>query len=217
VDREVELRAGAPVPAVGDVLTWDGEGWIPEAVRTRWATFGIRGLGDWLSTRIEGPDIDINVAAKTIGRGGDSVLVFDSGGDPVVEYDPKKIGQLRENKTDCIYGDASNEDVLQWAGVKYAHLIIVAISDTLDAENAINHCHNMNPDAYIIARAYGNFDKERIAKFANDVIISEEVAGKRMAWHVLRNLGLNEESIKQDIEIVEHEPVSVEDEDVDSS
>lgn len=135
----------------------------------------------------------------------------------VVEYDPKKIGQLRENKTDCVYGDASNEDVLQWAGVKYAHMIIVAISDTLDAENAINHCHNMNPDAYIIARAYGNFDKERISKFANDVIISEEVAGKRMAWHVLRNLGLDEESIKQDIEIVEHEPVSLEDEDVDSS
>lgn len=135
----------------------------------------------------------------------------------IVEYDPKKIGELREQETDCVYGDASNEEVLQWAGVKYAHLIIVAISDTLDAENAINHCHNMNPDAYIIARAYGNFDKEKISKFANDVIISEEVAGKRMAWHVLRNLGLDEESIKQDIEIVEHAPVSLEDEDVDSS
>ncbi len=135
----------------------------------------------------------------------------------VVEYDPKKIGDLREQETDCVYGDASNEDVLKWAGVKYAHLIIVAISDTLDAENAINHCHNMNPDAYIIARAYGNFDKERISKYANDVIISEEVAGKRMAWHVLRNLGIDEESIKQDIEIVEHEPVSLEDEDVDST
>ena len=134
----------------------------------------------------------------------------------VVDYDPKKIGQLREDGVDCVYGDASNEDVLRWAGVDYAHLIIVAISDTLDAENAINHCHIKNPDAYIIARAYGNFDKERISKFANDVIISEEVAGKRMAWHVLRNLGIDEDSIKQDIQIVEHELMSVEDEAVSS-
>ena len=38
-----------------------------------------------------------------------------------------------------------------------------------------------------------------------------------MAWHVLRNLGLDEESIKQDIEIVEHEPVSLEDSELSSS
>ncbi|MCK5309971.1 MAG: cation:proton antiporter, partial [Thermoplasmata archaeon] len=134
----------------------------------------------------------------------------------VVDYDPKKIGLLRKQEKDCVYGDAANEDVLKWAGIDYADLIIVAISDTLDAENAISICHKHNPNAYIIARAYGNFDKERMLKFSNDVIISEEVAGKRMAWHVLRNLGLDEESIKQDIEIVEHEPQTLEDEDVSS-
>ncbi len=129
----------------------------------------------------------------------------------VVDYDPKKIGMLREEGKDCVYGDASSREVLQWAGVKYAHLIIVAISDTLDAENAISHCHNMNPDAYIIARAFGTYDRERISKYANDVIISEEVAGKRLAWHVLRNLGIDEDTIKQDIEIIEHVPLTTED------
>ena len=134
----------------------------------------------------------------------------------VVEYDPLKIGQLRDRGIDCVYGDASNEEVLHWAGVEYAHLIIVAVSDTLDAENAISHCHAKNPDAYIIARAYGMHDKERIEQYANDVIISEEVAGKRMAWHVLRNLGLDEQAIKQDVQIVEREPLSLEEEDVSS-
>ena len=49
------------------------------------------------------------------------------------------------------------------------------------------------------------------------MIISEDVAGKRMAWHVLRNLGIDEELIKQDIEIVENGPVSLEDEELSSS
>lgn len=132
----------------------------------------------------------------------------------VVEYDPKKVGQLREMGIDCVYGDASNAEVLHWAGVDYAHLIVVAISDTLDAENAISHCHERNPEAYIIARAYRSRDRNIMSQYANDVIMSEEVAGKRMAWHVLRNLGLDEEAIKQDVQVVEHNMLSLEDEEV---
>ena len=132
----------------------------------------------------------------------------------VVDYDPKKIQMMKDKGIDCVYGDASNEDVLKWAGVDYAKLVMVVISDTIDAELAIEHCHMRNPGAYIIARAYGNYDKDRIKKFANDVVISEEVAGKRMAWHVLRTLGLEEDAIKKDIEIVDRALVSVEEEDV---
>lgn len=125
----------------------------------------------------------------------------------VVDYDPKKMGMMKERGMDAIYGDAANDEVLHWAGIEYATLIIVAVSDTIDAENAINHCHKKNPDAYVIARAYGNFDRDRVSQFADDVIISEEVAGRRMAWHVLRSLGLEEEAIKQDIKIAHREIV----------
>ncbi|KYK29874.1 MAG: hypothetical protein AYK23_01425 [Candidatus Proteinoplasmatales archaeon SG8-5] len=125
----------------------------------------------------------------------------------IVDYDPAKVARMRERGIDAVYGDAANYDVLHWAGVDIATLIIVVVSDTIDAENAINHCHNANPDAYIVARAYGNFDKERLGRFADDVIISEEVAGRRMAWHVLRDIGLEDEAIKQDIRIVHREMV----------
>jgi CPA2 family monovalent cation:H+ antiporter-2 len=128
----------------------------------------------------------------------------------VVDYDPRKIALMREQGVDAVYGDAANDDVLHWAGVDYATLIIVAVSDTIDAENAINHCHNINPDAYVIARAYGIFDRDRVGAFADDVIISEEVAGRRMAWHVLRDLGLETEAIKQDIKIAHREMVQKE-------
>jgi CPA2 family monovalent cation:H+ antiporter-2 len=132
----------------------------------------------------------------------------------VVDYDPVKVGRMRAMGIDCIQGDAANEKVLARAGIANADLIIMAISDTLDAEMALNHCQVLNPDTYIIARAYGNYDRDRIGTFAQDVIISEEVAGKRMAWHVLRNLGLKDEAIKRDIEIVDHKKMSVETEEI---
>ena len=77
----------------------------------------------------------------------------------------------------------------------------------------------MTPDGVFLKsnphpRAYGNFDRDRIGHFAQDVIISEEVAGKRMAWHVLRNLGLKDEAIKRDIEIVDHKKMSPETEEI---
>ncbi|MFO7618507.1 MAG: cation:proton antiporter, partial [Thermoplasmata archaeon] len=135
----------------------------------------------------------------------------------VVDYNPKKIEELRERGIDCVYGDAADEEVLRWAGVDYAGLIIVAVSDTLDSETAISLCRKHNGGAYIVARAFGNHDRKAISEHANDIIISEEVAGKRMAWHVLRNLGLDDEAIKKDIEIVDDKTMNEEDLEVSSS
>ena len=41
-------------------------------------------------TMLEGPDIDINYV--TIGRGGDTIITFDDGGNPVAEYAPTSTG-----------------------------------------------------------------------------------------------------------------------------
>ncbi len=120
----------------------------------------------------------------------------------VVDYNPKKIQELRERNIDCVYGDATEEEVQKWAGVGYAKLIVVAVSSTMDSEAAISMCRKLNNSAYMVARAFGNHDRLVIAEHVNDIIISEEVAGRRMAWHVLRNLGLDEEAIKKDIDIV---------------
>ncbi|MDO9537779.1 MAG: cation:proton antiporter [Thermoplasmata archaeon] len=135
----------------------------------------------------------------------------------VVDYDPKKVQEMKDRGIDAIYGDVVNEEVLKWAGVDYANLIIVVVADPVDAETAVNICRKRNPTAYIIARAHGDDEKAAIAEHADDVIISEEVAGKRMAWHVLRNLGYEEHAIKRDIEIVEHDHMTQEEEDVSSS
>ena len=123
----------------------------------------------------------------------------------VVDFNPKKAYLMMEGGIEHIYGDASNEEVLLLAGVSQASLVIVTLSDMVDAETAIQLVHKHNQDAYIVARAYNDRDRDALDDFADDIIISEEVAGRRLAWHVLKDLGFEEEAIRRDIEIVDPE------------
>jgi len=108
-DRAVELRRGAGQPQIGEVVTWDGEGWVAQAPMSRRGVIGPTGITEWLrlSTGMEGPDIDIDAAALKIGRGGDSILLFHSGGDPVSEYAATAAGFA------AAYAAATAGDLLQ--------------------------------------------------------------------------------------------------------
>ncbi|MCK4757211.1 MAG: cation:proton antiporter [Thermoplasmata archaeon] len=125
----------------------------------------------------------------------------------VIDFNPKKAHAMMEQGIEHIYGDASNEEVLLLAGVSQVELVIVTLSDMMDAETAIQLVHKYNKDAYIVARAYNDRDRDLLVDFADDIIISEEVAGRRLAWHVLQDLGFEEEAIRKDIEIVDPDSI----------
>ncbi len=125
----------------------------------------------------------------------------------VVDFSPRKAHIMAEQNIEHIIGDASNEEVLLLAGVMQVDLVIVALSDMMDAETAIQLVHKHNKNAYIVARAYNDRDRDALSEFANDIIISEDVAGRRLAWHVLQDLGFEDEAIRKDVEIVDPEAI----------
>ncbi len=125
----------------------------------------------------------------------------------VVDFSPRKNHMMMEQDIHHLCGDASNEDVLLLAGVMQVDLVIVALSDMMDAETAIQLVHKHNKDAYIVARAYNDRDRDALNDFADEIIISEEVTGRRLAWHVLQDLGLEYDEIKKDIEMVDPEAI----------
>ena len=83
----VKLARHARPPEQGDVLTFDGMGWVPDVLRSRWSIVHA-GQSPSVAGVMEGPDIDVTLRAMGlhVGRGGDSVLVFDSLGEPLAEY-----------------------------------------------------------------------------------------------------------------------------------
>lgn len=85
--RPIVLSERAPAPVQGDVLTWDGEGWIPEMMRSRWSV--VEATRSPMAREVaEGPGLDVlrMTMGLRIGLGGDTVLLSDAGGEPIAEY-----------------------------------------------------------------------------------------------------------------------------------
>lgn len=159
-----------------------------------------------LKSHVRQPDILILGYAEVVR---DTVKCFQMTGKNflIIDYNPKKVHEMTIEGIPHIFGDASNEHILEMAGVSGVRLIVVALSDMMDADTAIQLCHKFNKDAYVIARAYNDRDRDMLLDYADDIIISEDVAGRRLAWHCLQNLGFEEEAIRKDIEIVDPEAI----------
>lgn len=82
VDRVSQSDAGVIVETIEDVRR------LGTANAGVWSIFGAGGAGSRGDRTYEGPGIDVveDGYSKTIGLGGDAVLLYDSGGLPVVEY-----------------------------------------------------------------------------------------------------------------------------------
>ncbi len=86
-----------------------------------------------------------------------------------------------------IKGDATDNEVLQEAGIERAHAVIVAFGD--DAHNlyAVITAHDLNPKIQIIARASTEDAGKRMRSAgAEHVIAPEHIGGEQMARLALR-------------------------------
>lgn len=132
----------------------------------------------------------------------------------IIESDEDMIPVGEKNDLIFIQGSASDDDVLEHAGIERARAIVSTIPD--DAENVYLSltARQINPDLFIIARADTALAKKKLARAgANKVVCPHELGGAQMAMATLRpnvvdfmhlasfspggkNLGIEEISIK---------------------
>ena len=117
-ERNVELGEFAREPQAGDVVTWDGQEWAPNQPLTRRGVIGLRGLAEWLRVThgMEGPDIEIDQAGLTIGRGGDTVLVYEGTYNEAVTIQFKAITLAGENREKTVIDGGGSSRVLDTIG-----------------------------------------------------------------------------------------------------
>lgn len=86
-------------------------------------------------------------------------------------------------------GDATHEDVLQHAGVRWADTVVVTIPDPVMASRIVRLVRSIAPDAYIIARArYHRYAEEIRVSGAHELVNEEAITGARLAAHLRRRL-----------------------------
>lgn len=105
----------------------------------------------------------------------------------VIEKDETKYKSLTAQNILAIFGDATDEKILNQAQIEAAKGLISALSS--DTENIVTvlTARYMNKDLNIISRAIDKNSPEKLIKAgANNTISSSEIGGRRMAALMLR-------------------------------
>ncbi|MCO5252018.1 MAG: cation:proton antiporter [Candidatus Kapabacteria bacterium] len=92
----------------------------------------------------------------------------------VLEMNPITVKNEKENGEPIHYGDASNEAILEFASVKKAKILVIAISDPTSTRAIIAQAKNINPDLYIIARTRFVQEVQALYTLGADEVIPEE-------------------------------------------
>lgn len=105
----------------------------------------------------------------------------------IIDNDPEIVEYARSQGRPAIFGDATEDRVLQQAGIERAQgLLIATASDAANVFITLS-ARAFNPHLLIVARANDESTESKLLKAgANKVIAPEVVGGQRMAALVLR-------------------------------
>jgi len=124
----------------------------------------------------------------------------------VVEYNPQVVRQLRLEGKRAIFGDPSDLEVLYFAQLDKAKLVVLAIPDAPTQKMAIINCRQINPGIKIICRSHREEDWEELRLLGANFIIQPEFEGALSISHrVLQGMGFAKEEINEKLKEIKKE------------
>ncbi|SMB96656.1 sodium/hydrogen exchanger [Hymenobacter roseosalivarius DSM 11622] len=93
----------------------------------------------------------------------------------IIETNPITVRQERERGEPILYGDASQEHVLEQAHVEHARVMVVAISDPASSRRIVVALRKMNPNSCIFVRTRYIHEMEELYRLGATEVIPEEL------------------------------------------
>lgn len=106
----------------------------------------------------------------------------------IVDYNPDIIRRLIANKTDCIYGDISDEEILEKLKLKRVKQVISTIPNFHDNKMLVNVIKKHNKSAHIIVTAYQVYEALELYKSGVDYVIMPHFLGGQHAGILLQTI-----------------------------
>jgi len=114
----------------------------------------------------------------------------------VIDYNHKIINELKEKGVRALYGDPADIDVLDYAQIDKAKIVVVAIPDQATQEIVVTNCQTLNPKVKIICRAHQKEAQSRLGALGVNWIIQPEFEASLSIIHrVLQSFGVDREEI----------------------
>ncbi len=111
----------------------------------------------------------------------------------VIEQDPTIVERLAAEGERVIYGNAAAAAVLDASGIARARLVVVTLSDPLQAGEIAALGRAANPDLHVIARAAGEVERSHlVARGADRVVVNDRELGLAMTLESLLADGMDE-------------------------
>ncbi len=124
----------------------------------------------------------------------------------VVDYNHKLVKNLQKTGIKVIYGDPAEIDVLHFASVKDAKVVILAYSDRHTQETVVTNILTINSKVKLIARVHFEADRLLLKSLGVDVVVQPEFeAAISMTEEVLQMVNLESEEIEKRIKNLQHE------------
>jgi CPA2 family monovalent cation:H+ antiporter-2 len=114
----------------------------------------------------------------------------------VVDLNPYVISDLRRRQVPCVYGDASQPEVLQQCYLESAQVMAVTVPELAAAQLAVANARAINPSLDIIARGRGP-ESHAVLKEAGatEVVHPEFEGGLEFVRHTLHRYGAHSTEI----------------------
>jgi CPA2 family monovalent cation:H+ antiporter-2 len=110
----------------------------------------------------------------------------------VIDLDPSVISQLRAQGVPCIYGDASNREILSHASLDRARVLVCTIPDYVAEELTARNALEINPKLDIVARVRRDSDAELLRGAGVTELVLPSLEGcLEMTRHTLHRFGMS--------------------------
>jgi len=133
----------------------------------------------------------------TIGRRVAEVLEKQKFSYLVIDLDPTVISQLKARGIPCIYGDASNPEILAHADLDKARVLICTIPDYVATDLVARNALRINPKLDIVARVHRDSDVALLKGVGVTEIVLPFFEGSlEMIRHTLHRFGMGSTDIQ---------------------
>ncbi len=152
---------------------------------------------EWLSQEVELSRHAVICGYGAIGSRVAAVLERQKFSYLVIELDPQVVSRLRARGIPCIYGDASNPEILAHAHLDKARVLLCTIPDYVAMELTAKNALRINPKLDVIARVYRDADAEMLKGIGvNELVLPLFEGSLEMIRHTLHRFGMTTTEIQ---------------------
>lgn len=133
-------------------------------------------------------------------RGGHEFLkLFNSLGKRyvVVDYDPEVIDILERQKSNYLYGDATDIELLEEVGLEHSKLIVSALSDHETNKFLVKLIEGINPNAVVISHAENATEASELYELGASYVMVPHYIGSEKISAFIRRSGLKKSEFKK--------------------